>query len=239
MRKIREGAVSSTSMINMQDYISAFEQYLKEGKDVLYVSISSGISGSYQSAMSAAAEIAPQYPDRKLYVCDGLCASMGGAVLLHLALKQRTDGRTVDEVRDWVEANKKNMVHLFTVDDLMFLRRGGRISNAAAVLGSLIGVKPMLDVDAQGRLRPCHKTRGRRGALDGLVAWMEKLTESNQLEIFAVSHGDCEEDAEYVLGKVKEKYQIDEVLTNTIGPVIGSHSGPGTVAVFFVGKDRT
>lgn len=236
--KIRGGAMSTTSMINRQDYITEFESYLKDGKDVLYIAISSGISGSYDSAMSAAAEISPSYPDRKLYVCDGLMASMGGAVLVTYAMRQRAAGKTIDEVRDWVEANKRNIVHLFTVDDLMFLRRGGRVSSTAAVLGSLIGVKPMLDVDADGKLRACHKKRGRKGALDGLVEWMGTLTESNTLEIFAISHGDCKEEADYVLGKVKEKYKIAELLQNPIGPVVGSHSGPGTIAIFFMGKTR-
>jgi DegV family protein with EDD domain len=188
--------------------------------------------------MSAAKEVSAAYPDRKLYICDGLCASMGGAVLVSLALKQKALGKSIDEVRDWVEKNKRNIIHLYTVDDLMFLRRGGRVSSTAAVLGSLIGVKPMLDVDAQGKLRACHKKRGRRGALDGLVDWMEEFTDSKNLEIFAISHGDCEEDADYVLNKVKEKYKPAEVLKNYIGPVIGSHSGPGTIAIFFVGKPR-
>jgi len=236
--KIRAGAVSSTSMINRQDYIQAFEEYLKEGKDVLYISISSGISGSYESAMGAAGEISVEYPERKLFICDGLCASMGGAVLVSLALKQRNAGKTIDEVRDYVESIKRNVIHLFTVDDLMFLRRGGRISSTAAVLGSLIGVKPMLDVDPHGKLRACHKKRGRRGALDGLVDWIGEFVESRNLDIFAISHGDCEEDADYVIGKVKERYNVAELLKNQIGPVIGSHSGPGTVAIFFVGKER-
>jgi len=236
--RIRAGAVSKTSMINRQDYIHAFEEHLKQGRDVLYISISSGISGSYESALGAAEEISPEYPDRKLYICDSLCASMGVGLLVSLAVKQRDCGKSIDEVRDYVESIKKNVIHLFTVDDLMFLRRGGRISSTAAVLGSLIGVKPMLDVDAQGKLRACHKKRGRRGALDGLVDWIGEFTDANDMDIFAISHGDCEEDADYVISKVKQKYNVAELLKNHIGPVIGSHSGPGTIAIFFIGKTR-
>lgn len=238
--KLRQGSKSSTSMINLQEYIHEFESVLKAGKDLIYISISSGISGSYESAKNAAEELAPNYPDRKLYVCDGLCASMGGALIVHKAVKLRNEGKSVDEVRDWVEENKRRVIHLFTVDDLMFLKRGGRVSPAAAVVGSIVGVKPMLDVDPQGSLRPRHKKRGRKGALDGLVEWMGELVKSKELEIFTISHGDCEDEAKYVLSKVKERFKIKDILTNPIGPVIGSHSGPGTIAIFFLAEnDRT
>ncbi|NLM61168.1 MAG: DegV family protein [Clostridiales bacterium] len=237
--KMRAGSMSSTSLINREEYTQAFEKFLSEGKDVLYISISSGISGSYQSAVGAAEELSEKYPDRKLYVCDGLCASMGGAVLMHYAQKMRAAGKSIDEVRDWVEENKLRVIHLFTVDDLMFLKRSGRISSSAAVLGSLMGVKPMLDVDANGKLRACKKMRGRRGALEGLVNWVEEFIESDEIEVLAISHADCEQDAMTLLEKMKEKYKIKEVLINFIGPVIGSHSGPDTIAIFFMGRKRT
>jgi DegV family protein with EDD domain len=236
--RMRAGSMSTTSLINRDEYTQAFERFLSEGKDVLYISISSGISGSYQSAVGAAEELSEKYPHRKLYICDGLCASMGGAVLVHLAQKLRAAGKSIDEVRDWVEENKMNVIHLYTVDDLMFLKRSGRISSSAAVLGSLMGVKPMLDVDSNGKLRACKKMRGRRGALEGLAKWVDEFTESDEMEVFAISHGDCEQDAMTVLNKVKEKYKIKDVLINHIGPVIGSHSGPDTIAIFFIGKGR-
>ncbi len=236
---IRNGGVSSTSMINVDKYTQEFEKVLAGGEDLLYISMSSGISGSYNSARLAAEELSEKYPNRKLRVCDGLIASMGGALLTHLALKERAKGKSIDEVAQWVEDNKLYLNHLFTVDDLMYLQRGGRISKTVAVMGSLIGVKPMLDVDDKGALRQCHKKRGRRGALDGLVEWMEQLTETRDLEAIAISHGDCQADAEYVLSRIKEKYKVGEVLMNFIGPVIGTHSGPGTVALFFMGKHRT
>lgn len=236
--RIRAGSMSTTSLINREEYTQAFEKFLSDGRDVLYISISSGISGSYQSAMGAAEELSEKYPERRLYVCDGLCASMGGAILVHLARKMRDDGKSIDEVRDWVEENKLRVIHLYTVGDLMFLKRSGRISSSAAVLGSLLGVKPMLDVDADGRLRACKKMRGRRGALEGLVDWADEFTESDEMEILAVSHADCEQDAMALIEKLRKKYKIKEVLVNYIGPVIGSHSGPDTVAIFFLGKAR-
>ncbi len=238
--KLRSGSKASTSMINIQAYTQEFEEVLKTGKDILYISISSGISGSYASAVAAANGLEIGYPDRKVFVCDGLCASMGGALLVHKAVRLRNEGRTLEEIRNWIEENKSRVIHLFTVDDLMFLRRGGRVSSTAAVLGSIIGVKPMLDVDPEGKLRACHKKRGRKGALDGLVEWMEQRVESRDLEIFTISNGDCKEEADYVLGRVLERFKVQDVLTNTIGPVVGSHSGPGTIAMFFLSEtDRT
>lgn len=234
--KIRSGATSSTSMINIAVYTQRFEEHLKAGRDILYLSISSGISGSFESASIAARELSERYPERKLLICDGLCASMGGALIMQKLVWLRDAGKTVEELRDWVEENKHHVIHLFTVDDLMHLRKGGRVSTTAAVVGSVLGVKPMLDVDPLGKLRACQKKRGRKGALEGLVEWMETFTDSRDLEIFTIAHGDCEEEADAVIEMVCKKFKVHHVIKNMVGPVIGSHTGPGVIAIFFMSE---
>ena len=236
--KLRAGQVSTTSMINSDTYEQWFRKYLEAGRDLLVITMSSGISSSYNAACVAAGDAAPDYPDRKLIVCDGLIASLGCGLLTHYAVRLRREGKTIEETADWLERNKKHIQHLFTVDDLMFLQRGGRVGKGTAVLGSMLGIKPLLDVDAEGKLRACSKKRGRRGSLDGLIEWMDTLKLSDEFDCIAVSHGDCEEDADYIIEKLCAKYKIGKIIKNYIGPVIGSHSGPGTVALFFYGKER-
>lgn len=236
--QMRQGKVFTTSMINTEVYGEWFRKYLDEGRDLLAITLSSGISSSYNSACIAAEELRGQYPDRKLIVVDGLNASLGGGLVAFYAQKQRAEGKTIEETAEWLENNKKNIQHLFTVDDLMFLQRGGRIGKGTAVLGTLMGIKPLLDVDPEGRLRNCSKKRGRKGALDGIVDWMSELATSDHFDCITISHGDCEEDADYVIKKVNERFKVDLIVKNYIGPTIGSHSGPGTIALFFYGKER-
>lgn len=236
--QMRQGKVFTTSMINTEVYGEWFRKYLDEGRDLLAITLSSGISSSYNSACIAAEELRGQYPDRKLIVVDGLNASLGGGLVAFYAQKQRGEGKTIEETAEWLESNKKNIQHLFTVDDLMFLQRGGRIGKGTAVLGTLMGIKPLLDVDPEGRLRNCSKKRGRKGALDGIVDWMSELATSDHFDCITISHGDCEEDADYVIKKVTERFKVDLIVKNYIGPTIGSHSGPGTIALFFYGKER-
>ncbi len=236
--QMRQGKVFTTSMINTEVYGEWFRKYLDEGRDLLAITLSSGISSSYNSACIAAEELRGQYPDRKLIVVDGLNASLGGGLVAFYAQKQRGEGKTIEETAEWLENNKKNIQHLFTVDDLMFLQRGGRIGKGTAVLGTLMGIKPLLDVDPEGRLRNCSKKRGRKGALDGIVDWMSELATSDHFDCITISHGDCEEDADYVIKKVTERFKVDLIVKNYIGPTIGSHSGPGTIALFFYGKER-
>ncbi len=236
--KVRAGAVSTTSMINPDAYTNFFEPFLKSGQDVLYIAFSSGLSGSCQSAVSAAAELSARYPERRIEVVDGLCASLGQGLFLDFCVKKREEGASLDEVRDWAEHNKLRMNHFVTVSDLMHLHRGGRVSKTSAVMGTLVGIKPMIYVNQEGRLIPDGKVRGRRGALAALVDRMEEYVDENSLKSIAISHGNCEEDALYVLSLIRERYSVGEVILNMIGPVIGSHSGPGTVALFFMGKTR-
>lgn len=238
-KRIRGGAQSTTSMINILNYTTEFETYLADGYDLIYLALSSGISGSYHSAVTAADDVRERYPDRKLYVIDSKGASMGIALLAHLALQQKKLGLDIDSLHEYIEDIKMRVIHLFTVTDLMYLQRGGRISSAAAIMGSLIGVKPMLDVDKDGKLQTRSKKRGRKQALTGLVDWMETLADTSEPLTIAISHGDAKEDCDTVIAEVKKRFSVAEVLTNYIGPVIGSHSGPGTIALFFVGKERT
>ncbi len=234
---VRSGKASVTTQVNIEEFKDFFKEELKKGKDVLHLCFSSGLSGTCNSAIIAASELAEEYPDQKVIVVDSLCASMGQGLLLDYAVSLRDEGKTIEEVRDWLENNKLKLVHYFTVDDLGHLQRGGRISKLTAVFGGLLNIKPILHVDDEGRLVSVGKIRGRRQSLDELVNMMEKLQDGPQKKVF-ISHGDCEEEANYVAKAVKKRFGVKDVLTNCIGPVIGGHSGPGTMAIFFMGTRR-
>lgn len=235
---LREGKNSITSQINSSTFQEVFSQCLEKGKDILYLCFSSGLSGTYQSSRLAIEELQEKYPDGKIRTIDTLCASMGEGLLVYLAAKMKQSGKSLDEVADWVEANKLNLCHWFTVDDLIFLKRGGRVSTAAAVVGTMLGIKPVLYVDNEGHLIPQQKVRGRKASLDALVQQMEKTVIEPASQTVFISHGDCLADAEYVAEQIRKKFGIKDIVINFIGPVIGSHSGPGTVALFFIGSER-
>ncbi len=227
-----------TSLANTQDAYDILEPLLKEGKDVLYLGFSSGLSSTFQAVNNAFEEAREEYPDRKLYCIDSLAAALGEGLFVKYVIDRRETGDSIDEAAKWANEHKMNMVHMFTVDDLFFLKRGGRVSAAAAVVGTALNIKPVLHVDQEGHLIPIAKARGRRKSLDMLVSYMEsKVCEPEGQEIF-ISHGDCLEDAEYVAQKVREKFRVADVMIRTLDPVIGAHSGPGTVALFFFGKER-
>ncbi|MDR1157583.1 MAG: DegV family protein [Oscillospiraceae bacterium] len=237
-RTVREGAMPTTSMVTPEDYTRAFEPVLASGRDILYLAFSSGLSGSCQGACMAAGELAKKYPDRRTVVIDSLCASLGQGLLMDYVVCQVRAGRSLDEVRAWVEENKMRLNHLVTVDDLMHLHRGGRVSRASAMMGTLIGIKPMIYVNHEGKLIVDSKKRGRRHALDRLVEWMGEYVDDTEFDAIAISHSDCEADAQYVADQVCKRYRVGRVIINYIGAVIGSHTGPGTVALFFLGKIR-
>ena len=237
-RRLREGEMATTSAVNVGDYTAALEPFLQAGKDVLVLAFSSGLSATCHSACIAAEELSEQYPDRKVYVVDTLCASLGQGLLVYLAAKQRSEGRSIEEVRDWAEENKLHMCHQFTVDDLHFLKRGGRISATTAVVGSMLQIKPVLHVDNEGHLINIAKARGRQASLKALVDKMEKTAIDPANQVVFISHGDCLEDAHTVEKMVKERFGVKEVYINYVGPVIGAHSGPGTLALFYVGSER-
>lgn len=237
-QKLREGKMSETSQVNPEDAKEAFEPILKEGKDILHLAFSSGLSGTYNSMRIAAEELSEEYPDRKIIVIDTLCACLGEAVLLYYVLKQKEAGKTIEEAAQWAEENKLHVCHNVTIDDLNHLHRGGRVSKSAAVLGTMVQIKPMLYIDNEGKLQVIGKERGRKKALNKIVDRAVEQAKGCDNEIVMITHGDCIEDAEYVAKQVREKMGVDNILINNIGTVIGSHTGPGVVAVFFMGNER-
>ena len=224
--------------INPEEAREMMEPFLKEGKDLLHLAFSSGLSGTYNSMRIAAEELAEDYPDAKIIVIDTLCACMGEGLLLYKVLQLKDQGKTLEEIAEWVEANKLHICHNVTVDDLNHLHRGGRISKTAAVFGTLVQVKPIIHMDENGKLQVIGKERGRKRSLNKIVDMAVEQSEGWENDMVMITHGDCIEDAEYVAERVKEKLGNPEVLINNIGTVIGSHTGPGVVAVFLMGNKR-
>ena len=235
---LRAGEVATTSAINPQRWAEKMEEVLKAGKDVLTITFSSGLSTTYQSAVIAADELKEKYPDRKICVVDGLSASLGQGLLVWYACKKKEEGLSLEELAKWVEDNRQNLCHWFTVDDLMFLKRGGRVSAATALVGTMLQIKPVLHVDSEGHLINVAKARGRKASIQALLNKALELGEGYDNSTMFICHGDCIEDAEYLAGLLKEKCGVKEVFIGYTGAVIGSHSGPGTLALFFLGKHR-
>lgn len=237
-QKLREGKMSVTSQINPEEAKEMLEPYVKEGKNVLHLAFSSALSGTCNSMKIAAEELQEEYPEAKVIVVDTLCACMGEAMLLYYALKQKEAGKTIEEVAQWAEENKLHVCHNVTVDDLFHLHRGGRVSKTAAVLGTMVKVKPIIHMDDNGALQVIGKERGRKKSLHKIVDMAVERSEGWDNEIIMITHGDCLEDAEYVAKLVREKMGIENVFIHNIGTVIGSHTGPGVVATFCMGNKR-
>lgn len=236
--KLREGKMSVTSQVNPEEAKAALEPFLKEGKDVLHLAFSSGLSGTCNSMKIAGEELREEYPEAKVIVIDTLCACLGEGLLLYKALQQKAAGKTIEETAAWVEENKLHICHDVTVDDLNHLHRGGRISKATAVVGTMVKIKPIIHMDDNGKLQVVGKERGRKKSLNKIVDMAVEQSEGWDNDIIMITHGDCIEDAEYVASLVREKMGIDNILINNIGTVIGSHTGPGVVAVFCMGNKR-
>lgn len=236
--RLRGGETSTTNQLSPITFAELFEPILQAGEDVLYIAFSSGLSGTYNNACLTAKELNEKYPERKLRVVDSLAASMGQGLLVYHAAQKRAEGLDIDALSKWVEENRNHLAHWFTVDDLNHLKRGGRVSGAAALVGTVLNIKPVLHVDDEGHLIAVEKVRGRRQSLDALVQHMESTVIEPESQIIFVSHGDAKEDAEYVAQQVKEKFHVRETVINPIGPVIGTHSGPGTVALFFLAQNK-
>lgn len=236
---LRNGKMASTMQVNTFAFVSFVEPFLAAGEDVLHICFSSGLSGTYASAMQAVEELKEKYPERKLVVVDSLAASLGEGLLVHYAYENKKAGMSLEENVKWLEDNKLHLCHWFTVDDLMFLHRGGRVSKASAVLGSLIGIKPVLHVDDEGHLIMMSKVRGRQASI---AALMKKMKETGNSDIkdqtIFISHGDCVEDAKKLEELIRKEIGCKTFLINYVGTVIGSHSGPGTLALFFLGSKR-
>ena len=237
--QLRAGKESSTMQVNTFEFTSFIEPFLAAGEDVLHIAFSSGLSGTYDSCRRGVEELKEKYPDRTVIVVDSLCASMGEGLLVYYADENRKKGMSLEDNAAWLEENKLHLCHWFTVDDLMFLHRGGRVNKASAVFGSLLGIKPVLHVDDEGHLILVSKARGRVGSIDALV---QRLKESANPDIrdqmVYISHGDCLDDAQLLADKLRKAVGIKNIVISDIGAVIGSHSGPGTLALFFMGKQR-
>ena len=236
--KLRAGSLPTTSEINPEQAREALEPFAKEGKDILYIGFSSGLSGSYNSVRMAAEDLKEEYPDINIIAIDSLCACMGEGLLLYKALELKEHGMSMEEIAKWVEANKLHICHNVTVDDLNHLHRGGRISKTTAVVGSMIKIKPIIHMSDEGKLVVIGKERGRKKSLVSIVDRMEKQMQGYDNDIVMITHGDCIEDAEFVKKQVEERFGIHNVMINGIGSVIGSHTGAGVVAVFFMGDKR-
>ena len=235
---LRAGDIATTAAVNPEGWKTVIEPAFRAGQDALVLAFSSGLSTTYQSAVIATQELMEQYPHRKAYVVDTLCASLGEGLLVHYACRKRTEGLTLEDLRDWVEENKLHLCHWFTVDDLMFLKRGGRISATTALVGTMLQIKPILHVDDEGHLISVSKARGRKAAIDTLAKKAAELGEGFNNETMFISHADCIEDAQYLAQIQKERCGVKQVHLGHVGAVIGSHAGPGVLALFFLGKHR-
>ena len=236
--RLRTKCPAKTSAVNFNDFLEPMEAALRAGKDILYIGFSSGLSSTYDAGATAARELAERYPERKIYTVDSLCASMGQGLMVYLAWKQKQQGKTIEQVRDYVEDNKLHLCHWFTIDDLMFLKRGGRISGATAVVGSVLGIKPIMHVDNDGHLIKVGTARGRKASLKALADKAGELGVDLGIQTVFISHGDCLDDANYLADIMRTRFGVKEVVISYVGPVIGAHSGPGTVALFFLGRER-
>ena len=234
--RLRGGALGTTSAINVAVFTETMTALVAQGRDVLCIAFSSGLSTTYQSACIAAGDVTAAHPDSRVLVCDSRAASMGQGLLVYLAVQEKRKGRSIEEVRDFVEERKNHIDHWFTVYDLNHLKRGGRVSAAAALLGTMLQMKPVLHVDDDGHLIPVSKVRGRKASIQALLDKMDELAEDPS--VVFISHGDCEEDARNLAESIKAKYKVDKLVINYVGPVIGNHSGPGTLALFFQGKHK-
>lgn len=238
---MREGSLPTTSQVNPEEAKSIFESIIKEqDADILHIAFSSGLSGSYNSSRIAAEELAEEYPDHKIIIIDSLAASLGEGLLVHKAVTMKEAGHSLEEIATWIEENKLHAVHNFTVNDLFHLYRGGRLSKTAAVLGTMISLKPVLHVDDEGHLTALSKVRGRKKSLTALVDAMEKQVGSwkDKNDIIFIGHGDCEEEAQRVADMIKERLGYDSYLINHVGPTIGAHTGPDVIVLCYMGDYR-
>lgn len=236
--RMKEGGVAKTAAINTQTFFDSFEKILTEGKDVLYIGFSSGLSTTFNSARLAALELNEKYPERKVLVIDSLCASAGLGLLVSLAVDEKKKGKSIDEVYSYIESIKLNICHWFTVDDLVYLKRGGRVSPTVAFVGNMLGIKPVLHVDNDGHLINITKVRGRKASIIALADKYTELALDKENSRVYISHAFCEADAKELSKIIEERHGVKAEVITDVGTVIGAHSGPGTLALFFLGKER-
>lgn len=236
--KQRAGQTSLTTQINVAVYLDFFEEIIKSDKDVLYISFSSALSSTYQSSVLAAKELNEKYPDFKIITIDSKAATLGETLLVKLAAQKKSEGMNIEDLSKWVADNHLKVCHYFTVDDLNHLKRGGRMTAMTAFIGTALDIKPILHVNDEGKLIPLDKVRGRKKALKVLFNYLAELSENLEEQTIFIGHGDCIEDARYLESLIKEAYNVKEVIIHPIGPIIGSHTGPGAITLFFLGKHR-
>ena len=235
---LRAGESASTAAANPMDWADVIEPVLAGGEDALVLVFSSGLSTTYQSAVIAANELMEKYPDRKVNVVDTLCASLGQGLFVYYACKKRDEGLDLEALTAWCEEKKFNLCHWFTVDDLMYLKRGGRISAATALVGTMLQIKPILHMDDEGHLINVSKARGRKASIEAIAKKLGETGLPGENDTIFICHGDCMEDAQYLGKLAKEKYGVKNVFIYYVGAVIGSHSGPGTLSIFYLGQHR-
>ena len=235
---LREKGKVTTSLVNREACDKVILPILESGEDVLVLAFSSGLSGTYQNMANTAEDYKEMFPQRKIIVCDTLCASMGEGLLVHYAVDLKNKGKTIDEVAEWVENNKLSICHIFTLNDLFFLKRGGRLSGSGAILGSLMNIKPLMHMAEDGKLYVTGKARGRKAAIEHLVDSLSKKGKDIKNQNIFIVHGDCESDALLVGSEIKKRYGVKNIVYNCLDPVIASHAGPGTLAVFFLANER-
>ena len=233
---LRDGEMPTTSAANPETWANTMRPILDEGKDILVLAFSSALSTTYQSAVIAAQELIDEYPDRKINVVDSLCAALGQGLLVWYACQKRDEGMTLEQVTDWVEDNKLYICHWVTVDDLFHLKRGGRVSAATAAVGTMLNIKPIIHVNDEGKLINVGKARGRKAAMDILLKKYAELATDN--ETVFIGHGDCLEDAQILEKALKEKHGVKNIHIGYVGGVIGAHTGPGVLVIFFLGSHR-
>lgn len=236
--KLRKKESISTSCINKESFLDAFEPVLKQGKDILYIAFSSNLSVTCENGKAAAKELMIKYPGRTVSVVDSLGASMGEGLMVYYACTLKEQDKTLEEVRDFLEKNKLRLAHWFTVEDLYWLFKGGRVKATSYLLASILNIKPVMHCDDDGRLTAVGKVLGRKKSILAMVDKMVQTIENPEEQVIFIGHGDCVADAEFMISKIKEKIKVKEFVTHYIDPVIGAHSGPGTLALFFLGSKR-
>ena len=237
-KKVKEGAMPSTTQVNVGTFHELFERYVKEGKTILYIGLSSALSGTVSSAVTARKMILEEYPEANINIVDSLSVSVGEGILIYKAVEMIKNNKTVEEIVNYLESIKRKVIHGITVDDLNHLKRGGRISGAVAVVGGLLGIKPTLKIDNDGGVVPAEKLKGRKKAVKHLVNQIKEKGENIEDQTIFIAHADCLEDAVIVKEMILSEYNVKDVIINSIGAVIGTHGGPGTLGVVFIGNER-
>lgn len=237
-QKMRDGATPTTSQVNAHEFEEAFSKHIKNGDSIIYISISASLSGTFNSANIAKNNLLEEYPEAKIELVDSLSASIGQGLLVLKACEMRDNGASIEEIVEWIEENKRKVIHSILIDDLNHLKRGGRISGATATIGGLLNIKPSAYLDDEGKLAQGERIKGKKKALRFLANEVKERAIDSENEVLYICHGDCQEEAESLRDIIEEEVKFKNVIINYVGNVIGAHTGPGALAVIFLGKNR-